>query len=215
MSSGPGQVCTSSVFSLIYLDLPITSYPPSTSSSLLTTARPFLKISSHPPLSLQHPLHPFHPHELAVLRNCLREDSTSSPSQGENYLPIAPTYAQTNSLPTVACSSCACSCPPHRIGTPRSWELTARLENLLETRLCSRLSLPRLCGVRDLDNGSSHGGLSNRIVGAQACDGPNNPRTASLFHTGALASERAPVSLPSAPISTVLRSGVFRGPAKF
>lgn len=52
VSSGPGQVYTSSVFSLIYLDLPITSYPPSTSSSSLTTARLFLDILSHPPLPL-------------------------------------------------------------------------------------------------------------------------------------------------------------------
>lgn len=81
VSSGPGQVYTSSVFSLIYLDLPITSYPPSTSSSLLTTARVFLENSSHPPLPLQHPLAHSPALELAVLRNCLREDTIELPGQ--------------------------------------------------------------------------------------------------------------------------------------
>lgn len=82
VSSGPGQVYTSSVFSLIYLDLPITSYPPSTSSSLLTTARVFLDISSHPPLPpLQLPLAHSPALELAVLRNCLREDTIELPGQ--------------------------------------------------------------------------------------------------------------------------------------
>ncbi|KAL2289757.1 hypothetical protein FJTKL_01079 [Diaporthe vaccinii] len=34
----------------------------------------------------------------------------------------------------------------------------------------------RVCEVRDLDNGSSNGGVANWIVGVQACDGPNNPK---------------------------------------